>query len=147
MRCFLINTYVKVTLSLTALCVVSSNTLNAQPNQPRSTPSWSNPVMSPYGVSIVEVLRGHFMTGQTAQIEQFTCRPKGMTGEDVLILLEQNEWGYEIFLTGASQPSSADSTIILTYRTKKNLTSGIDRYKIKVINDTARVCINSDGFE
>ena len=89
--------------------------------------------MSPYGVSIVEVLRGYFMIGQAAQIEQFTCRPKGMTGEDVLI--------------GASQTSFTDSTIILTYRTKKNLTSGIDRYKIKVINDTARVCINSDGFE
>ena len=102
------------------------------------SPDWSNPVLSPYGSSIGNIIRGYFLVGDFQRLRQHIIYPSCYSPEEIDFLLRTSEWGYDIKLTNLNW--NADSTeFVITYKTLINETAGIDQYKGALVNDSAKL--------
>ena len=100
-------------------------------------PNWSNPVLGAFGTSLGNTIRAYYLAGDFATVKRFTITEEPMSLEEFSTILRASDWGYEIKLTNLHW--EADSTFILTYRTKKENTTGMEQYHGKVVNDTAKL--------
>jgi outer membrane protein OmpA-like peptidoglycan-associated protein len=102
------------------------------------SPDWSNPVLSPYGSSIGNIIRGYFLIGDFQRLRQHIIYPSCYSPEEIDFLLRTSEWGYDIKLTNLNW--NADSTeFVITYKTLINETAGMDQYKGALVNDSAKL--------
>ena len=82
----------------------------------------------------------HFLAGDFATVKKFTITDENMTLEEFSSILRNSNWGYELKLTNLQW--KADSTFILTYKTSRQNTQGMEQYHGKVVNDTAKLFFN-----
>jgi len=102
------------------------------------SPDWSNPVLSPYGSSIGNIIRGYFLIGDFQRLRQHIIYPSCYSPEEIDFLLRTSEWGYDINLTNLNW--NADSTeFVVTYKRLINETTGMDQYKGAIVNDSAKL--------
>ena len=103
-------------------------------------PNWSNPVLGGYGTSLGNTIRAYYLAGDFATVKRFTITEEPMSLEEFSNLMRSSNWGYEIKLTNLQWED--DSTFILTYKTKKENTTGMEQYHGMVVNDTAKLFVN-----
>jgi outer membrane protein OmpA-like peptidoglycan-associated protein len=102
------------------------------------SPDWSNPVLSPYGSSIGNIIRGYFLIGDFQRLRQHIIYPSCYSPEEIDFLLRTSEWGYDINLTNLNW--NVDSTeFVVTYKRLINETTGMDQYKGAIVNDSAKL--------
>ena len=104
---------------------------------------WSNPAMSPYGKSIVNIIRGYFLVGKFDVVKKFMTNTDCIDNDEFDYILRNSQWGYDINLTNLKW--NDDKTFIITFRTSKELTAGMDQYYGKVVNDTAKIFFHSQN--
>jgi len=102
-----------------------------------SRANWRNPVMSQMGVPISRVIRGYYLVGDYKKMLQFVIVPPCYERKQIEYILRKSIWGYEINLTNLQW--LPDSTFILTHRTSKQNTTGVEQYVGRIVNDTAKI--------
>ena len=98
---------------------------------------WANPAFGAYGSSLGDMIRAYFLVGDFATVKKFTITKKETNLEDFSKVLENSNLGYEIKLTNVQWLE--DSTFILTYKTRKENTTGMEQYHGRIVNDTAKL--------
>ena len=98
---------------------------------------WNNPAMSPVGASIGNIIRGYFLAGDFNSVKKFIITSSCLDKEELNHLLRTCDWGYDIDFTNLEW--QADSSFIITYKTNKMNTVGMEQYKGKIVNDTAKL--------
>ena len=102
-----------------------------------STGKFRNPAISPFGSSLANTLRAFYLVGDFKRMLDFLVYPELFEKEDILTLLKNYNWGYEIKLTNVQwQP---DSSFIMTYKTNINNTLGTEQYYGTIVGDTAKL--------
>jgi outer membrane protein OmpA-like peptidoglycan-associated protein len=100
---------------------------------------WRNPFMNPMGANIARVIRGFYLVGEFDKMLQFVVVPGCFEKEEMLHVLRKSKWGYDIKATNLKW--QADSTFILTIKTSKQQTTGMEQYIGKIVNDTAKLIL------
>jgi outer membrane protein OmpA-like peptidoglycan-associated protein len=100
-------------------------------------PDWSKPFMSPYGKPIINIIRAYFMVGEFQIVKKFIVNSDCFDDTEFDYLLRNCSWGYEIDATNMKWQS--DSTFLMTAKTNKNQSIGMEKYLGKIVNDTAKI--------
>ena len=103
--------------------------------------NWANPVMGPYGASVGNFIRAYFLVGEWNMVKKFLINADCIDDEEFTYIMRNSEWGYDIDFTNIHKKD--DDSFIITYKTLKNNTVGVDQYYGKVINDTAKIYFHS----
>ena len=108
-------------------------------------PNWSNPFMSPYGRPIINIIRGYFMVGEFQKVKKFIVNSECFDDYEFEYLLRNCSWGYEI--NANNMKWLKDSTFLITAKTIKNQTLGMEQYSGKIVNDTAKIFLFGQNKE
>ena len=108
-------------------------------------PDWSNPFMSPYGKPIINIIRGYFMVGEFQKVKKFIVNSECFDDYEFEYLLRNCSWGYEINANNMKWQN--DSTFLMTAKTIKNQTFGMEQYLGKIVNDTAKIFLYGQNKE
>ena len=103
--------------------------------------NWANPVMGPYGASVGNFIRAYFLVGEWNMVKKFLINADCIDDEEFRYIMRNSEWGYDIDFTNIHKKD--DGSFIITYKTLKNNTVGVDQYYGKVVNDTAKIYFHS----
>lgn len=118
----------------------NNNSLNNSDEQEEKyeyKPDWSNPFMSPYGKPIINIIRAYFMVGEFQVVKKFIVNSDCFDDYEFEYLLRNCSWGYEIDATNMKWQN--DSTFLMTAKSMKNQTVGMEQYLGKLVNDTAKI--------
>lgn len=121
---------------------------NSQPEEKKKDeyrPNWSNPFMSPYGKPIINIIRAYFMVGEFQIVKKFIVNSECFDDYEFEYLLRNCSWGYEIDATNMKWQK--DSTFLMTAKSIKNQTFGMEQYLGKIVNDTAKIFLYSQNKE
>ena len=113
------------------------NTKEIEQEKEQYKQNWSNPYMSPYGQPIINIIRAYFMVGEFQTVKKFIVNSDCFDDDEFEYILRNCSWGYEIDATNMKWQN--DSTFLMTAKTLKNQTVGIEQYLGKVVNDTAKI--------
>jgi outer membrane protein OmpA-like peptidoglycan-associated protein len=121
--------------------VVDPNLKNVDFSDSSSVPkaNWRNPFMNPIGGNIARVVRGYYLVGDFDKMLHFVIVPGCYEPEELKHVLRKSKWGYEIKATNLTW--QADSSFILTIKTSKQQTTGMEQYIGKIVNDTAKLIL------
>ena len=95
--------------------------------------------MNPMGANIARIVRGYYMVGDFEKMLQFVVVPGCYELEELKHVFRKSKWGYEIKATNLTW--QADSSFILTIKTTKQQTTGMEQYIGKIVNDTAKLIL------
>jgi hypothetical protein len=101
--------------------------------------SWRNPVMSPVGTDVARIIRGYYLVGDFDKMLQFVITPPCYSKNQIMRILRKSSWGYSLKWNNVEWLD--DRTFVLSYRTEKNKTLGVEQYVGRVINDTAKLIL------
>jgi outer membrane protein OmpA-like peptidoglycan-associated protein len=104
---------------------------------PKAT--WRNPFMNPMGGNIARVVRGYYLVGDFEKMLHFVIVPSCYELEEIKHILRKSKWGYDIKATNLTWQT--DSSFILTIKTTKQQTTGMEQYIGKIVNDTAKLIL------
>lgn len=121
--------------------IVDPNLKNVDFSDSSSVPkaNWRNPFMNPMGGNIARVVRGYYLVGDFDKMLRFVIVPGCYEPEELKHVLRKSKWGYEIKATNLTW--QADSSFILTIKTSKQQTTGMEQYIGKIVNDTAKLIL------
>jgi outer membrane protein OmpA-like peptidoglycan-associated protein len=124
---------------------VVDNTPSEEEKKDEYKPNWSNPFMSPYGKPIINIIRAYFMVGEFQIVKKFIVNSECFDDYEFEYLLRNCSWGYEIDATNMKWQK--DSTFLMTAKSIKNQTFGMEQYLGKIVNDTAKIFLYSQNKE
>jgi hypothetical protein len=101
--------------------------------------NWRNPFLNPMGSNIANLIRGYYSAGDFEKMLQFVVVSGCYEMEELKHVLRKSRWGYEIKPTNLTW--QADSSFLLTIKTTKQQTTGIEQYIGKIVNDTAKLIL------
>jgi len=104
---------------------------------------WNNPMISPIGRDLVSVIRGYYLVGEFDKMLHFVIPPKEYNSQKLKQILQNSTWGYEIKVTNIVWKK--DSSFLLTVKTIIQNTTGVEYYKGKIVNDTAKLILYPDS--
>ncbi|MFM7594835.1 MAG: hypothetical protein ACKO4Y_01515 [Flavobacteriales bacterium] len=107
--------------------------------------SWRNPVMSPKGKDIAQIIRAYYLVGDFDKMQQFMIIPPGYSKTQISRVLRNSTWGYTIKLTNIKWLEN--NSFILTYKTEKHNTIGMEQYIGRIVNDTAKLNLFPENAE
>jgi outer membrane protein OmpA-like peptidoglycan-associated protein len=108
-------------------------------------PDWSKPFMSPYGKPIINIIRAYFMVGEFQLVKKFIVNSECFDDYEFEYLLRNCSWGYEIDVNNMKWQK--DSTFLMTAKSIKNQTFGMEQYLGKIVNDTAKIFLFGQNKE
>jgi hypothetical protein len=119
--------------------ILKSTTIESELSQEKPlVTSMSNPIMM-NGANIGCLFNAYFRTGQTHRmVELLDAKTKqNYTPTELYDLLQKLDYGYDMILSGMKEEGSYK---ILNYTCIIQQTKVIKQLKVKIENDTARIC-------
>lgn len=103
------------------------------------TLDWSNPVIGPFGISVVNHIKAYYLVGDFDEVSKYIVNSKCLNRNDFENLMINTDWGYEIKFQNIKY---SHNKFIMSFKTIKEATTGLDQYIGTIINDTAKIYID-----
>lgn len=123
----------------------SNNTNEPLPDESETAANWSNPFLNPFGQNVVNYIRAFYLSGQFELISNFLIGHEKLSAQEFNAVINGAKWGYQ--LTATNMKWSSDSTFVITCKTIKNNTEGMEEYCGVVKNDTAKLIFYPENIE
>ena len=137
------NTRIAVILLVIYLSMSCKDDTNNEPvldqKVEEKTLDWSNPVIGPFGISVVNHIRVYYLVGDFDEVSKYIVNSKCMNKNDFENLMTNADWGYEVKFQNIKY---RNNKFIMSFKTIKEATTGLDQYIGTIINDTAKIYID-----
>lgn len=114
-------------------------------DQLKTRADWSNPFLNPFGQNIVKFIRAYYITGQFNKMRYFLIGHNKLSQQQFNSIVSGSSWGYQLSATNLKW--SYDSSFIITCKSIKNNTEGMEEYFGVLQNDTAKLMFYPENAE